>query len=221
MKSFSDARRLDLLEALGVDYLLLDRELAPEALGGVREIASDENFGQRVRLYELVDRAREVELATRIVPAQQMNAALAAIFDPAFDPHRTAVVPGEGPVREPPPGVPVRAVLVTDSAEEVVVDSDAGAPGVLFLRRAYLALWRGSIDGREAPTVIAQAARLGVALPAGQHRVRFWIDRRPLAAGLFLALVGVGLLALVLRRPARPDELAARAEGRSAAGSGW
>lgn len=221
MKSFSDARRLDLLEALGVDYLLLDRELAPEALGGVREIASDENFGQRVRLYELVDRAREVELATRIVPAQQMNAALAAIFDPAFDPHRTAVVPGEGPVREPPPGVPVRAVLVTDSAEEVVVDSDAGAPGVLFLRRAYLALWRVSIDGREAPTVIAQAARLGVALPAGQHRVRFWIDRRPLAAGLFLALVGVGLLALVLRRPARPDELAARAEGRSAAGSGW
>ena len=161
MKSFSDARRLDLLEALGVDYLLLDRELAPEALGGVREIASDENFGQRVRLYELVDRAREVEFATRIVPAQQMNAALAAIFDPAFDPHRTAVVPGEGPVREPPPGVPVRAVLVTDSAEEVVVDSDAGAPGVLFLRRAYLALWRVSIDGREAPTVIAQAARLG------------------------------------------------------------
>ncbi len=215
MKNFPDARRLDLLAALGVDYLLLDRELAADARDRVREVASDENFGQRVRLYELVDRAHEVEFATRIVRAPQMNAALAAIFDPAFDPHRTAIVPGEGAVSEPPPDVTARVSLVSESAEEVIVDSDSDAPGVVFLRRAYLDLWRVAIDGSEVPTVIAQAARLGVAVPAGRHRVRFWIDRRPTAAGGVLALAGAGLLAFVLRRPKGSRNLAARAFGRS------
>ena len=129
--------------------------------------------------------------------------ALEAIFDPAFDPHRTAVVPGDGPVRgaESASG---SARLIANAAEEVVVDCDSGAAGVLFLRRAYLSLWRVSIDGQAASTLIAQVARLGVAVPAGRHRVRFWIDRRPLAGGLALAVGGIVLLAFLLRRPARP-----------------
>ncbi|MEO7793375.1 MAG: hypothetical protein ABIV06_01265, partial [Thermoanaerobaculia bacterium] len=209
MKNFSDARRLRILAALGVDYLLLDRELAPDARALTREVASDENFGQTVRLYEISDPAREVELATRIVPAPHMNAALEAIFDPAFDPHRTAVVPGGGAVRDAPAvsseGGPMRTVeaprLLVNEREEVIVECDTAAPGVLFLRRAYLTLWRVSIDGEPAATLITQVARLGVAVPAGPHRVRFWIDRRPLAAGLVLALLGAVLLAFVLRRP--------------------
>ena len=229
MKNFSDSRRLDVLAALGVDYLLLDRELAPAALAKVREVASDENYGQTVRLYELADRAREVELATRIVRAPQMNAALEAIFDPSFDPHRTAVVPGEGPVREAPAagtasdaeraGEQVR--LVANGREEVIVDCASTVPGVLFLRRAYLSLWRVSIDGEPATTLIAQVARLGVAVPAGRHRVRFWIDRRPLAAGLALMLCGVVLLALVLLRKARPTARDAGLGSHAGARSGW
>lgn len=223
LKGFPDRRRLDLLSALGVDYLLLDRELAPDALPQVREVASEENYGQTVRLYELVDRAAEVELATRIVAAPQMNAALAALFDPAFDPHRTAVVPGDGPLREPPPAANgaepplASAQLVTNAREEVVVDCDSPAAGVVYLRRAYLSLWRASIDGQPAPTVIAQVARLGVAVPAGRHRVRFWIDRRPLAGGLALALAGLALLGFVARRPAPPAAPRAAVDGRSVA----
>ncbi len=232
LRNFSDRRRIDLLEALGVDYLLLDRELAPEALSAVREVARDAEFGQTVRLYELADRAREAEFATRVIAAPHMNAALEAIFDPAFDPHRTAVVAGGGAALAAPPAAPVdegaagsaagdraRAPVrfLANGREEVIVDVEAGAAGVLFLRRAYLALWQVEIDGRAASTLVAQVARLGVAVPAGHHRVRFWIDRRPLAAGLALALLGLVLLGLVLRRPARPDRPVPRAEGRAGA----
>ena len=224
IKGFPDRRRIDLLEALGVDYLLLDRELGPEARDQVREIAADRNFGQTVRLYELADRAREVEFATRVVPAPQMNAALEAIFDPAFDPHRTAVVPGSGGVREmvsgsADTGVAVGAAqspsarLVANRSEEVVVEVEAPAAGVLFVRRAWLPLWRVAIDGAPAPTLIAQVARLGVALPAGRHRVRFWIDRRPLAAGFGLAALGLVLLVLVLRSVRAPRTAAQSAGG--------
>jgi hypothetical protein len=197
IKGFSDARRLDVLEALGVDYLLLDRELAPEARSKVREVASQESFGQAVRLYELVDRAREVELATRVIRAPQMNAALEALFDPAFDPHRMAIVPGEGATREAGPPAPAGgARLVENRREEVVVEVDAPADGVLSLRRAFLPLWRVEIDGMPARTLVVQVAHLGVAVPAGRHRVRFWIDRRPLAASLAAAALGALLLAL-------------------------
>ncbi len=209
LKGFSDRRRLDVLEALGVDYLLLDRELAPEARDKVREVAHDENFGQIVRLYELVDRAREVEIATRIVRAPQMNAALEAIFAPDFDPKTTAVVPGnETGARDgspTPPGSPVggataSARLRTSSREEVVVDAETPVDAILSLRRAYLPLWRVEVDGRAARTVITQVAHLGVEIPPGRHSVRFWIDRRPLAAGFALAALGLVLLALVAFR---------------------
>ncbi len=209
LKGFSDRRRLDVLEALGVDYLLLDRELAPEALDKVREVARDESFGQVLRLYELADRAREVELATRVVAAPQMNAALAAIFDPAFDPHSIVVIPGtEG---DPPASTEIEgnggptasARLVANAREEVTVDVEARAGGVLYLRRAYLPLWRVEIDEHPDRTLVAQVAHLGVAVPAGRHRVRFWIDRRPLVAGFALSACGVGLLALVLLRARR------------------
>ena len=210
LRGFPDRRRLDLLEVLGVDYLLLDREIAPAASSQVRETARDENYGQTVRLYELTDRAREVEFATRIVAAPHMNAALEAVFEEGFDPHRTAVVPGNAPplplavatgreaapLQAPAEG---QARLISESREEVVVDCDSSVSGVLFLRRAYLSLWRVSIDGELAPTLIAQLARLGVAVPAGRHRVRFWIDRRPLAASVAVAFGGLGLLVFVLR----------------------
>ena len=182
---------------------MLDRELAPEARAQVREIAREEHFGQTVRLYEIADRAREVEFATRVVPAPQMNAALEAIFDPAFDPHRTVVVPGSGEVRETTPSIggEPQVKLIENRREAVVIEVSSSVDGLLYLRRAFLPLWRVAIDGESAATVVAQVAHLGVAVPAGRHQVRFWIDRRPLAAGLGLALLGLLGVGWLLRRP--------------------
>ena len=59
------------------------RKRDTEARDQVREIAADRNFGQTVRLYELADRAREVEFATRVIPAPQMNACLLYTSDAA------------------------------------------------------------------------------------------------------------------------------------------
>ena len=142
-----------------------------------------------------------------------------------------AVVPGSAGVREAASGNAREVVrggagesqparLVVNRREEIEVEIEAPADGVLFLRRAWLPLWRAAIDGEPAPTVIAQVARLGVAVPAGSHRVRFWIDRRPLLVGLGLSALGCALLVLLLvRSPLAPRRAPLAAIGSDPGGS--
>ena len=81
----------------------------------------------------------------------------------------------------------------------MVIEVSSPVDGVLYLRRAFLPLWRVAIDGEgrldgRRPSRLTSASRCR---PAGT-RCGFWTDRRPLAAGLGLALrsvlLGVGWL---------------------------
>ncbi|MFN7942585.1 MAG: hypothetical protein U0X73_13405 [Thermoanaerobaculia bacterium] len=196
LQGFDDRRRLDVLEAFGVDVLLVDRALDAKALDRVREIAALPSFGQTIHAYEILDRAREVELATRIRYVPHMNGGLEALFASDFDPHTSAVLPGSAP---PVDGRPGTVSVATASAERFVVETDAEDRSVLLLRRAWLPLWKAAIDGRPAPIAISQVSRLGVELPPGRHRVEVWIDRRPLAYSAWSALAGaLGLAAMAL-----------------------
>ncbi|MEZ5313244.1 MAG: hypothetical protein R2862_06100 [Thermoanaerobaculia bacterium] len=205
LRGFPDARRIDVLEALGVDRLLLDRELDPEALPRVRELARYPGWwGNDLHVYEPVDRAAEVEIAGRIVRAPQMNAAMEAIFANDFDPHQTAILAGgageeAGGETATGSGGGGTARIVREAAEEVEIEALAASDSVLFLRRAYLPIWRAEIDGAPARTEIVQLARLGVRVPAGAHRVRFWISRRPLHLAMGVVVVGLLLLLAVAR----------------------
>jgi hypothetical protein len=82
------------------------------------------------------------------------------------------------------------------SPESVTIEVDAAGAGVVVWQRAYLPLYRASIDGRDAPVVVANAHRIGIEVPAGRHVVRIWADRGPTRRSLWL--VGLGLLGLTL-----------------------
>ena len=125
-----------------------------------------------------------------------MNSALAAILAAGFDPHKTAILPGSAPPRD---GAGGSARLVRQSAEEVELAGLAASDAVLFLRRAFLPIWRVEIDGEAARTSIVQLTRLGVEVTAGAHRVRFWIDRRPRHYSFAAAVLGLVILLLLAR----------------------
>ena len=82
------------------------------------------------------------------------------------------------------------------SPESVTVEVEAASAGVLVWQRAYLPLYRATIDGGDAPVVVANAHRIGVELPSGRHVVRIWADRGPTRRSLWL--VALGLLGLPL-----------------------
>ncbi len=107
-----------------------------------------------------------------------------------------------------PKGSPVRPALeetgggtarfLHQAPEEIEVKADAGpdgAPPGSSSRRTSSSL--ADLDGRPVPVLTANAHHIGVRVPAGSHKIRFWIDRRPLHRALWGALAGlIGIVGL-------------------------
>jgi len=191
----SDAARVRLLAASGVQTLLLGRPLDSE----VGDLASLEyrapGIGGQVFVYRLASPAAPVQFVGRVKRAAHLNAALTWMVEPGFDPRTTVVLPEGGPPLEGPPGT-VR--IVATGPESMQLEVSASAPGVLLIQRAFLPIYRASADGHRVPIVAANIHRLGIELAAGDHQVRVWIDRRPLfwaSVTAVAGLLGLGLMA--------------------------
>ena len=191
LPGLDDADRLRLLAASGVDHLLLDRPLAGAAAAGAELVAGPD--AAAIHLYRLAA-PPEVLFAGTVYRAPHLNAALSRILEPSFDPFAAAVLPGGGP---PAVGAGGRVRLLADGPERLEVEVVAEGAGALVVHRAHLPIWRARVDGRPAPIVAANIHRLGVELGPGRHRVRLWVDRRPLwlasgvAGGAALALLAL------------------------------
>jgi len=199
MRHMRDGERLAILEATGVDRLLLSRPLAPEAAARARLLETPERPGAGVYLYELSGAIGEATLYGEVVPVPTMTAGVTLARAPGFEPRRVALLAGEEGRRSGPAG---SARIVASARERIDLEAESEAGGLLVVRRAHLPIWRASVDGRPAPTRIAQLTRLAVEVPAGRHRVVFSIDRRPLALALAVSVAALAALAWLFRRPA-------------------
>jgi hypothetical protein len=187
-----------------VGRLLLERPLAPDALApaagtsgngerGARLLGRIPSFGGGLYVYEILGRAPDLYLAGRVLEAPHLNAAYQLLADPRFRPGEDVVVPGSRPLRAGPGG---RVRSAASGPEGLEVEVEAPAGGHLVLQRSHLPLYAATVDGRPVPIAIANLQRMAVEVPPGHHRVRLWIDRRPLAMSLVTSLVG--LFAVVL-----------------------
>ncbi|MGB5572065.1 MAG: hypothetical protein WBO69_01670 [Thermoanaerobaculia bacterium] len=193
----SDLGRVRILAASGVEYLLVDRELDPETDREVDLVRREPSTGGEILVYRLVHSAPAVQLVGRVLRAPHLNAALTWMISDDFDPTGMTVLPEGGSELDGPSG----SVIVELSApEELEISTESVAPGALVVQRAFLPLYRATVDGQEAPIVAANIHRLGIEVPAGSHRVRVWIDRRPLWVSSLVALAAlVALIGLAWR----------------------
>jgi hypothetical protein len=124
--------------------------------------------------------------------------AVAAALAPSRDPRRTAILEEGEPLRASgPAGKPFGTVrFFRGAASRIDLLATLPESGVLVLHDSFERGWRSTVDGRPAPVVRADAAFLGVRLPAGSHRVRFEYHPRGLKEGLGIAAAGI--LGLVL-----------------------
>lgn len=145
--------------------------------------------------------------------ALETRAAIEAVCAPDFDSlKKCIVVPsdtalshlvGVMPEHAPAPGADVSApdaqatlLLVDDHPEEITISVKSSAPGILVLSDTYDVDWRAYVNGQSAPILRVNGLFRGVALPDGEHMIRFVY--RPRAFYLGALVTGLTLLALII-----------------------
>jgi hypothetical protein len=147
-----------------------------------------------VSIYEILDSPPEFVLAGRVASYERLDQVLQAIMSSQFDPRTTAVVPGPPRQVEGPQG---EVDVLFNSPDRIELETRSPEGGVLIVQRVFLALYRATIDGEPAPTTVANLHRLGLEVPAGEHRVEIWVEAGPFWRSLWGSAVGAaGLAAL-------------------------
>jgi hypothetical protein len=183
--------RLRLLAAWGVGRLLINHPLDPLP-PHARLLARIPSFGRELLVFEVTDRAPEAFLARRIYRERDLPAVYRRLKDTGFDPRSDVVVIRPGPILQVAGGGTARFVRRGPESFEIETEATPGGT-TLVVQRTNL-LFQAEIDGRPAVVYTANAYRIGVDVPAGRHRVRFFLDRAPLHRSLAAALVGLLLL---------------------------
>lgn len=147
--------------------------------------------------------------------ALETRAAMEALCAPDFDSrqkcivvpvdtalsHLVQVMPEHAPAPEgvqSPTETQAVLRLIEDQPEQVVVEVEAPAAGILVLSDTYDAAWRANVDGRAAPVLRVNGLFRGVTLPEGKHKVAFYYQPRSFYLGAAVSLFTV--LAFLLQR---------------------
>lgn len=207
--------RLDspLLDLLNAKYALRPPD-APSPGAGYRLV-----YRGDLAIYENERALPRAFVASECRVATDGPSALAALFDPGFQPARTVVVEaedGEAP-RCQGAGAGGTATVVAYGAHEVTIHASAPTGGWLVLSDTYYPGWQATLDGAPTPIYPADYALRAVELPPGDHVVAFSYAPRSFRVGLAISLAAlavVGCLAVAaIRSRRRGEEGAGQATG--------
>ncbi|MEO6235389.1 MAG: hypothetical protein ABIQ52_00215, partial [Vicinamibacterales bacterium] len=189
---------VNLLRTYGVTHVLSPY---PGQDSGLTLVAREPN----AYIYR-VERAQRVRVvrAARRVPTEAHAAA--RLRQPGFDPDREillldappSVDPRAGQDDTPPDGAPGHATITREDPREIVIRTTAPEDGFLLLADTYYPGWQAQVDGIPTPIYRANISVRGVALPGGEHTVRFVYEPLPFFRGLRVTLVALGAIFLWL-----------------------
>jgi hypothetical protein len=190
--TYTDKRNLELhpfLDLANVRYLVTSRSPRPD-LGA--PVFRGTHRGEAAAVYENVaalPRAFLVSGATRVSDPGAMFERMTA---PDFDPGAEALIYDEP--RLPVPAQPGAdrsgtADITGYSPTEVVVAVAVEAPAYLVLSNTYHEDWSVEVDGEPRELIRAYHTFQSVALPPGEHEVRFRFRSSALGTGFFLSLL--------------------------------
>ena len=163
--------RLKWLRAAGVGSIIASD--VPPGLAGLVPVQVEGRFGPPATLFRVADPLPSVRRLSRVRGAASVDAAVAIVDAPGFDPATDGVVAGRPPAgtdaAEADPGASAR--LLAEGPDALVVETTGTRPGLLLLDRSFTPRVRARADGRPAVVYAAQVNLVGVAVPAGTARV--------------------------------------------------
>ena len=194
-----DQHRSRYFDVLNVRYALTHESAPP--LDGYEWVATAEG----VSLYQNKTAMSRAFFADRTLEAQGHDEALAILSDSAFDPHTTAVVEtavlSEAQKTAQDLGViPASATITKDIRNQIVIQTEKVADGLLVLSDNYYPGWRASVDGAPVEILRANGTMRAVKVPAGSHLVSFVFAPAAFFASVYVSVAAAAatLAALIL-----------------------
>jgi uncharacterized membrane protein YgdD (TMEM256/DUF423 family) len=178
-------------QLLNVHYVLSERNLDGPGLTRVFPPGDPLPEGQ-VRVYAMGDpfpRAWVVH-AVEVIPDE--GAALARLSADEFDLRRVGVLaePPDIPLPGPMDGSTARVTAFTPN--QISIEVDAVADGLLVLSEIYYPGWRASVDGDPAPLIQTDGLLRGIPVPQGHHHtVRVWYAPASVRLGLVISVLAL------------------------------
>jgi hypothetical protein len=122
----------------------------------------------------------------RLVTGQ--DAAKAVLLTDDFEPGREVIL-YDRPANEPHETQGLSSATVEHyRTNEVIIRVSAEADGLLVLSDTYYPGWKAEIDGVETSILQANLCQRAVAVPAGEHSVRFVFDSWTIKLGFVLSV---------------------------------
>ena len=180
----------DVQLAIG-DPRLLDARLDP---------GLDLVFNREVAIFQHANAVDRAYLVAQAQPVETSAHALAVATAAGFDPRTTVILEGAADAPQPT-GAPGRAEITHYGPNEVTVVTRADSTNYLVLADQYYPGWRAFLDGVEVPIYPANYIVRAVAVPAGEHTVRFVYAPRALAVGGLLSGLSLVLVVAALALP--------------------
>ena len=97
-------------------------------------------------------------------------------------------------------GHAARVVSVRERVGRMEATVETATAATLVWSRTFFPAWRATVDGADTEVTVFDGHLVGVAVPAGVHRVFVWWPAGPLVAGLVLATLGLLITAALARR---------------------
>jgi hypothetical protein len=173
------------LDAANVRYVV---SMAPLSDPALREV-----YRGSALVYENTRALPRAYLVPRVEKVQ--GDALAAKRAREWNPREVAFVPAAAPIDLPEGPLSGNAQLQGYGPDRVEVRTTSDRAALLVLADNYYDGWKATVDGDEAPVVLANSTLRGVAVPAGTHAVVFRYAPARLYRGLAISLATALLLA--------------------------
>jgi len=93
-----------------------------------------------------------------------------------------------------------RVTITKYTPNEVVIRATSLVPKLLFLSDVYDTGWKATVDGKGARIYRADYDFRAVAVPAGEHTIRFVYWPRSFVYGLWISAIAIGLLVVLMFR---------------------
>jgi hypothetical protein len=152
-------------------------------------------FPEPIRTFQVPGALARARIVGR-ARALEGREALAALFDPAFEPAAEVILSGAdaGAAAAGVRGAAGSVRIAELRADRVRLEAALDQPGLVVLADAWDPGWRAWVDGSPTDVLQANVAFRAVALPAGSHVVEMRYRPTPALAGL--ALSGISVLGL-------------------------